>query len=749
MLVLDDATSSIDAKTEEDIHETLRRLMEGRTTILVAHRRSSLRLADRIVVVDEGAVADSGTHEELLTRSALYRALLSGPGDGVDDVVEPVTAKPTTRTAGVTKSAWPYDEVDATGPRATASTGQPRVGPPGGGGGFGMALSATPELLAALDKLPPANDTPDIDVAAESALKENFNLREFITPYRGWLGVGLALVAVDVVATLLGPFFVRRGIDHGVAHNSQGALTIAAIGFLFAALADWGLTISYTLITGRTAERLLYALRIRIFSHLQRLSVDYYDGEMAGRVMTRMTTDIDALQQLLQTGLISALVSLVTCVGVFGFLIVLSPKLALITAAVLPPLGLATWWYQRKSSVVYAQARDRIAAVNANFQESLSGVRVAQAYTREDKNISGFRDVNSDYLASRVKAQKYISLYFPFVLLVSDVAAALVLGAGSVMVRNGTIQVGIVIAFMLYLDQFFAPIQQISQVFDSWQQASASMTKIDELMAISTSTPESLSPITPGHLRGEIRFDNVHFKYPTAINEALTGADLVIAPGETVALVGETGAGKSTIVKLVARFYDPTLGAVLVDGIDLRDMNTTAFRRQLGVVPQEAFLFTGTIRDNIAYGRPDASDAEIEDAARAVGAHEFIARMPHGYLSAVSERGRSLSAGQRQLISLARARLVDPVILLLDEATSNLDLQTEAEVQRAMGVVAQGRTTILVAHRLPTAAAADRIFVIDDGKVVAVGPHKTLLRTSPRYKELWASFTAEDDEAAA
>jgi ATP-binding cassette subfamily B protein len=452
---------------------------------------------------------------------------------------------------------------------------------------------------------------------------------------------------------------------------------------------------------------------------------------------------------LLQTGLISALVSLVTCIGVFGFLIVLSPKLALITAAVLPPLALATWWYQRKSSVVYAQARDRIAAVNANFQESLSGVRVAQAYTREDKNISGFRDVNSDYLASRVKAQKYISLYFPFVLLVSDVAAALVLGAGSVMVRNGTIQVGIVIAFMLYLDQFFAPIQQISQVFDSWQQASASMAKIDELMAISTSTPESLNPVTPARLRGEIRFDHVHFKYPTAINEALTGADLLIAPGETVALVGETGAGKSTIVKLVARFYDPTDGAVLIDGINVRDMDTAAFRRQLGVVPQEAFLFTGTIRDNIAYGRPEADDAEIEEAARAVGAHEFISRMPHGYLSAVSERGRSLSAGQRQLISLARARLVDPVILLLDEATSNLDLQTEAEVQRAMGVVAQGRTTILVAHRLPTAAAADRIFVIDDGRVVAVGPHETLLRTSARYKELWDSFSAEDDEAAA
>ena len=552
-----------------------------------------------------------------------------------------------------------------------------------------------------------------------------------------------------MVFTLLGPYFVRHGIDAGVRVHDRGALRLAAVGFLVVAIADWMLTMTYTVITGRTAERLLYALRIRVFSHLQRMSVDYYDGEMAGRVMTRMTTDIDALQHLLSQGLITAIVSVATCVGVFGFLVALSPQLALGGRLGASPA-------RSRDVVVSAQVEQGLRAgtrPNRRGERQLPGESFGRTrgpgLHREDKNISGFRDVNGDYLASRVKAQKLISLYFPFILLLSNLGAAAVLGAGSVFVHNGTVRVGVVIAFVLYLDQFFAPIQQISQVFDSWQQASASMNKIDELMSTPTSTPEVAHPVVPGRLRGEIRFDDVHFKYPTAVNEALTGADLVIAPGETVALVGETGAGKSTIVKLVARFYDPTKGAVRVDGIDIRDLDTVAYRRQLGIVPQEAFLFTGTIRDNIAYGRPESSDAEVEAAARAVGAHEFIARMPHGYLSAVNERGRSLSAGQRQLISLARARLVDPVILLLDEATSNLDLQTEAEVQRAMGVVAHGRTTILVAHRLPTARAADRIFVIDDGRVVAVGSHDELLVTSPRYAELWHSFITEDDEGAA
>ncbi|MEY2569972.1 MAG: ATP-binding cassette, subfamily bacterial, partial [Acidimicrobiaceae bacterium] len=619
---------------------------------------------------------------------------------------------------------------------------------PGAGGpaGGGMNLAPTPELLAALAKLPPADADPRVDVAAEGAADAGtFSLRRFVRPYRVALGLGLGLVIVDTVLTLLGPFFVRRGIDHGVRLGDEGALFLAAILFAIAALADWGVTYGYTWVTGRTAERLLYALRIRIFSHLQRLSLDYYDREMGGRIMTRMTTDVDALSQLLQTGLISAIVSIFTCVGVFVFLVALSPPLALITASVLPPLALATWLYRRYSGAAYALARDRIATVNANLQESLSGVRVSQAYVREDRNIQGFRDVNESYLDARLGAQRLIALYFPFVLLLADIGAAVVLGAGSALVAHGTVTAGIVIAFVLYLDQFFAPIQQLSQVFDSWQQAGASMARIDELMATPTGTPQPAHPEVVDHVTGTISFEAVHFRYPNTFgDEALTGVDITIAPGETVALVGETGAGKSTIVKLVARFYDPTAGRVLVDGHDLRDLDLGAYRRRLGVVPQEAFLFTGTIRDNIAYGRSDATDSDVEAAARAVGAHDFIVAQPRGYLSAVSERGRSLSAGERQLIALARARLVDPAILLLDEATSNLDLQTEAKVQQAMGIVAHGRTTLLVAHRLPTAATADRILVVDHGRIVEDGSHAVLLARGGRYAELWGAFSADD-----
>jgi ATP-binding cassette subfamily B protein len=525
-------------------------------------------------------------------------------------------------------------------------------------------------------------------------------------------------------------------------------LFVASAAFFVAVTADWLLTWAYTRYTGRTAERLLLALRIRIFSHLQRLALDYYDREMAGRIMTRMTTDVDAFSQLLQTGLIQALVSLLSFFGVLIVLAFLSWQVTLaLVVGIMPPLLFATLWFRRRSARAYTAARDAISTVNAEFQENISGVRVAQAYVREDRNIDSFRNTTGEYKTARIVTQRLQAFYFPLIMFLSTCADAIVFGYGGSLVHAGVITSATVITFILFLDQFFAPIQQLSQVFDQWQSALASMTRIDELMHTKVSTPDAEQPVAPGRVRGEIQLVDVHFAYPNTGVEIMHGVDLTIAPGETVALVGETGAGKSTIVKLVARFYDVTSGNVLIDGTPIADLDLRAYRRRLGYVPQEPFLFSGTIRDNIAYGQPQASDGEVERAARAVGAHDFVAQLPGGYLHPVTERGRSLSAGQRQLICLARALLVDPSILLLDEATANLDLSTEARVQRAMGLVSSGRTTLLIAHRLPTARNADRIVVVDGGMIVEQGSHDELIALGGRYADLWSAFAVEPTAA--
>jgi ATP-binding cassette subfamily B protein len=537
-------------------------------------------------------------------------------------------------------------------------------------------------------------------------------------------------------------------LNAGVEQGSERVLFFASAAFFLTVTADWLLTWTYTRYTGRTAERLLFALRIRIFSHLQRLALDYYDREMAGRIMTRMTTDVDAFSQLLQTGLIQALVSLLSFFGVLIVLAFLSWQVTVaLIIGILPPLVFATLWFRRRSARAYTAAREAISTVNAEFQENISGVRVAQAYVREERNIDSFRSTTGEYKTARIATQRLQAFYFPLIMFLSTCADAIVFGYGGSLVRDGALGAATVITFVLFLDQFFAPIQQLSQVFDQWQSALASMARIDELMHTEIATPDPEHPVAPGRVEGTIEFVDVRFAYPNTGVEIMHGVDLTVSPGETVALVGETGAGKSTIVKLVARFYDVTSGSVLIDGTPITDLDLRAYRRRLGYVPQEPFLFSGTIRDNIAYGRPDAADAEVEQAARAVGAHDFVSQLSGGYLHPVTERGRSLSAGQRQLICLARALLVDPSILLLDEATANLDLSTEARVQRAMGLVSSGRTTLLIAHRLPTARNADRIVVVDGGMIVEQGTHDELIERGGIYADLWSAFAVEPTAA--
>jgi ATP-binding cassette, subfamily B, bacterial len=397
--------------------------------------------------------------------------------------------------------------------------------------------------------------------------------------------------------------------------------------------------------------------------------------------------------------------------------------------------------FRAKSSKAYTEAREKVSAVNANLQENVAGLRVAQAYRREGRNQARFAGLSDAYRRSRLRAQRYIALYFPFVQSLSTIAGAVVLLVAAGQMRSGALTAGALIAYLLYIDLLFSPVAQLSQVFDGYQQAAVGLRRIGDLLRTPTSTPQAPHPRPAASGGpGRIEFRDVHFSYGGE-REALSGVNLTVAPGETVALVGETGAGKSTLVKLVARFYDVTSGRVLVDGGDVRDYDLASYRRRLGVVPQEAHLFAGTVRDAIAYGRPDATDAEVEAAARAVGAIDMIARLPGDFSHEIAERGRNLSAGQRQLIALARAYLVDPDILLLDEATAALDLATEAAVTEATERLTARRTTLVVAHRLTTAARADRIVVVDGGRIVESGSHDDLLAGHGAYASLWAAFT--------
>lgn len=747
VLILDDATSALDANTEEAVHRSLDEQMQDRTTIIIAHRQSTLRLARRAIVLDRGRIAADGDPTDLLESSSLYRRLLTGPeviDDTLDTPPEPSTVDP---------EAWPRT-APRTGADRSASLESTLSlaalkGSNAGGGGGGRDLggahaafvTATPELLERVRKLPPLRDEPDVDLSHQLAPRERaFGLRRLLRPFTASLVLGLVLVCVDAVTSLAAPYLMGRGVDEGILARNSSALAWVVLALLGVQLTSWVNARAMQLQTARTAERLLYALRARTFSHLQRLSLAYYDRELGGRIMARMTTDIEAFSQLFQQGLLTALVSIVTSGGVFAVLVALDVQLMSGAFCLLPVLVLGTLLFRHYSSEAYHRARERIGRVYGNLQESISGLRVTQSFSRRHATEAHFAELSRSYRDARLRAMLMMALYFPFLQFMSVLAKAITLGIGARRHADGLLETGVLIAALLYLDQFFSPLQQLSQVFDQWIQARVSLRRVRELLAVESATKEPRAAIDPGRLRGEIRFEAVRFAYAPDAPEAVRGVDILLRPGETVGLVGTTGAGKSTFVKLAARFYDPSSGRVTVDGIPLTEIAMKPFREQLGYVPQEPYLFSGTVLSNIRYGRPTATDLEVERAARAVGAHDFIRSLPEGYLTPVSAGGCSLSAGQRQLLCLARAELVKPVVLILDEATANLDLETEAEVQRAMRHVAHGRTTLLIAHRLQTARSADRIVVLENGSVVECGPHEELVKAGRHYAKLWEAF---------
>ncbi|TJZ77203.1 ABC transporter ATP-binding protein [Rhodococcus oryzae] len=757
LLILDDATSAVDAATEAAIFDTLRS-QRDRTTLILAHRRSTLTLADRVAVLDEGRIIDSGTITELDERCPLFRALLADPDpEGAHSDPTPVPTGPEPTDAQLWPETVPSTEFDAiVSDNPAASAGHGHGGAPGRGGGGGgggpMAgalgdVAATPELRAAVEALPPAVEDPRMDDAGLRRPDPDFRLSSLLRPVRWILAAVVVCLALDSLAGVLFPSIVKFAIDHGVVPDQPSALWWATLAGVALVAANWVVVALMTVITARAGEKVLYGLRVRSYAHLQRLGLDYYERELSGRIMTRMTTDVDALSSFLQTGLSTAVVSVLTVVGISVALLLTDVVLALVALAVVPPLIVATLIFRRVSSVAYSVSRERISLVNADFQENIAGLRAAQAYRREDFAAERFAARADSYRSSRMRSQLAISIFFPFITLLSDLALAAVVLVGSREVASGDATAGTLVAFVLYLGLLFGPIQQLSQVFDGYQQASVGLSRIGDLLrtssSIETANQTDTVPIE-GHLRGDVSFGAVSFRYSGAEREALSGVDLQIESGATVALVGKTGAGKSTVVKLLARFYDPSDGSVRVDDVDLRAYPLHRYRGRLGVVPQEAHLFSGDVASNIAYGKPDASRDEIVAAARAVGALQTIAGFRGGMFQPIGERGQGLSAGQRQLIALARAELVDPDLLLLDEATATLDPATERTVLEAGRLLTRRRTAVIVAHRLATAAQADLVVVIDDGRIVESGRHGDLRRAGGHYERLWDAAQSQE-----
>ena len=621
------------------------------------------------------------------------------------------------------------------GGRPTAASANKEVGLPFAG--------VPSEMRTGVEKIvakEPEHVIPPYTFSHVMAVEDVFTLWSFLSPYKLLILLAFFIVLIETALNQINPFLISKAIDLGIMAKNLEVLALIVLIKLCAIFLNFLARWAHTSFTGRLSARMLMSLRIRVFCHFQRLSLDFFTGEKAGRLLTRITSDIEVLNELFQEGLVQLVVQVLSLFMIGFYIFQLNPKLAIITVViVIPVMSVLTIWFRITSDRGYLVVRDRIANVLSDLSESLGGIRIIAAYNRRRHNIIHHNNVVGEYYDANLYTAKLAAFYGANTDVIGIAGRALLILFGGWMVLDGEMKVGELVGFLMYFTTFFAPIRMLVALYNQFQAGNAAVKKLRGLFSTSPSVPEKSDAMNLSPIKGEISLENVSFSYIPE-NPVLKNIDLHIREGETFAFVGPTGAGKSTIAKLITRFYDPVEGKVCIDGFDLKDVTFASLRRQIGVVPQEAFLFHGSIRDNIVFSRPDATEEEIMEACRIVGIDDLIGRLPLGLDTLCHERGVSLSSGERQLIALARAFLAQPRVLVLDEATSNLDLKSEGKIEKALDVLLEGRTAVIIAHRLATAMRGDRIAVVDNGKIVELGTHDELITQKGKYSDMYSTY---------